>query len=97
MTPMNFQPVEAACAFGWRNYMLLHSGVRENDDRRSALYRCINDLYDSGKHDFTGKRDFNALQVAATVYLKKLDELGDDREARVAAEALAKFRSAVRQ
>ena len=73
-----------------RNYMLLHSGVSENDDQRIALYRCISDLYEAGKHDF------DALQLAAIVYLKKLDELGDDREARAAAaEASDKSGSAI--
>ena len=34
---MNTQVVEGACAFAWRNYLLLHAGVSENDDRRAAL------------------------------------------------------------
>ncbi len=81
---MTSQATEGACAFAWRNYLLLHSGVRENDNRRSALYRYVTDLGDTGEYDF------DRLQTAAVVYLKKLDELQDDRGARLAAdEALA--------
>jgi hypothetical protein len=59
--------------------MLLHNEVSENDDRRGALHRFISDLHDTGEYDF------DLLQVAAVVYLKKLDELHEDREARLAA------------
>ena len=38
---MTSQTTEAACAFAWRNYLLLHSGISENDSRRSALYRYV--------------------------------------------------------
>lgn len=38
---MTSQVVEGACAFAWRNYLLLHSGVPENHNRRSALYRYV--------------------------------------------------------
>lgn len=72
---MTSQATEGACAFAWRNYLLLHSGVRENDNRRSALYRYVTDLGDTGEYDF------DRLQTAAVVYLKKLDELQDDRGA----------------
>jgi hypothetical protein len=71
--------IEGACAFAWRNYLLLHSGISENDNRRSALYRYVASLRD------TGEDDFDLLQVAAVAYLKKLDELHDDRRARLAA------------
>jgi hypothetical protein len=82
-TPMTFPPVEGACAFVWRNYMLVHSGVSENDGMRGALHRYVSDLYEAGKYDF------DVLQAAAVVYLKKLDELHDEREARLAgAEAV---------
>jgi hypothetical protein len=77
---MTSQATEGACAFAWRNYLLLHSGVRENDNRRSALYRYVTNLRDAGEHDF------DRLQVAAVAYLKKLDELHDDRGARLAAD-----------
>jgi hypothetical protein len=66
----------------WRNYLLLHSGISENDSRRSALYRYVANLRDTGE----GEYDFGLLQIAAVAYLKKLDELHDDRGARLAAD-----------
>lgn len=82
---MSSQTPEGACAFAWRNYLLFHSDISENDRRRSALHRYVTDLRD------TGERDFDLLQVAAVVYLKSMDELNDDRSARLAADhALAK-------
>jgi hypothetical protein len=78
--PMTSQATEGACAFAWRNYLLLHSGISENDNRRSALYRYVTDLRDTGEYDF------DLLQTAAVAYLKKLDELHDDRGARLAAD-----------
>ena len=77
---MTSQPIEGACAFAWRNYLLLHSGISENDNRRSALHRYVADLRD------TGEDDFDLLQIAAVAYLKRLDELHDDRAARLAAD-----------
>jgi hypothetical protein len=75
---MTSQAIEGACALAWRNYLLLHSGISENDDRRSALFRYVTNLRE------TGEFDFNLLQIAAVVYLKKLDELHHDRRARLA-------------
>lgn len=77
---MSSQAREGACAFAWRNYLLLHSGISENDDRRSALYRYIANLRD------TGEDDFDLMQIAAVAYLKKLDELHDDQRAQLAAD-----------
>jgi len=77
---MTTQATEGACAFAWRNYLLLHSSISENDSRRSALYRYVTNLGD------TGEGDFDLLQIAAVAYLKKLDELHDDRGARLAAD-----------
>jgi hypothetical protein len=77
---MTYQATEGACAFAWRNYLLLHSGISETDNRRSALYRYITNLRDTGEYDF------DLLQIAAVAYLKKLDELHDDRAARLAAD-----------
>lgn len=77
---MSSQAREGACAFAWRNYLLLHSGISENDDRRSALYRYIANLRD------TGEDDFDLMQMAAVAYLKKLDELHDDQRAQLAAD-----------
>lgn len=72
--------IEGACAFAWRNYLLRHSGVSEDDNRRSALHRYVASLRDAGEYDF------DLLQIAAVAYLKKLDELNDDRSARLAAD-----------
>lgn len=77
---MSSQAREGACAFAWRNYLLLHSGISENDNRRSALYRYIANLRDAGEDDF------DLLQIAAVAYLKKLDELQDNKCARLAAD-----------
>ena len=60
---MTSQAIEAACAFAWRNYLLLHSSISENDSRRSALYRYVTNLRDTGEYDF------DLLQVAAVAYL----------------------------
>ncbi|MET4716265.1 hypothetical protein ABIF63_000368 [Bradyrhizobium japonicum] len=76
---MTSQAVDGACAFAWRNYLLLHSGISENDDRIAHLRN-------------TGEDDFDLLQIAAVAYLRKLDELHDDRCARLAADqVLAEF------
>lgn len=77
---MTSQTVEGACAFAWRNYLLRHSNVDENDSRRSALYAYVTNVRDAGGYDF------DLLQIAAVAYLKKLDELHDDRGARLAAD-----------
>ena len=82
---MTSQALEVACAFAWRNHLLLHSELRENDNRRAALFRYVSDVYDTGEYDF------DLLQIAAVAYLKKLDELHDDRGARLASDqALAR-------
>jgi hypothetical protein len=49
---MTSYAVESACAFAWRNYLLVHKGVNENDDRRTSLDRYVNSLYDAGKCRF---------------------------------------------
>jgi hypothetical protein len=77
---MASQAIEGACAFAWRNYLLLHSGISENDTTRSAVYRYVSNLRDTGEYDF------DHLQIAAVAYLKKLDELHDDQGARLAAD-----------
>jgi hypothetical protein len=77
---MTSQAAEGACALAWRNYLLLHNGVSENDNKRSALYRYVTNLRDIGENDF------NHLQIAAVAYLRKLDELHDDQGARLAAD-----------
>ncbi|WP_316191121.1 MULTISPECIES: hypothetical protein [unclassified Bradyrhizobium] len=79
---MNSHVVEGACAFAWRNYLLLHSDIDENDDVRAALYRYVADVRDAGEHAF------DVLQIAAVAYLKKLDEFHEDGFARVAADRI---------
>ncbi len=80
---MTSRAAEGACAFAWRVYMLLHQGVDETDDRRAALCRYITSLADAGENDF------DVLQVAAVMYLKKLDEGYQDEKARHAASEIA--------
>jgi hypothetical protein len=77
---MTSQAIEGACAFAWRNYLLLHSGISENDSTRSALCRYVANLRDNGEYRF------DLLQIAAVAYLKNLDELHDDRAVRLAAD-----------
>lgn len=77
---MTSHSTEGACAFAWRNYLLRHNSISENDSRRSALYRYVTDLHDATEYDF------DLLQIAAVAYLKKLDELHDDQGARLAAD-----------
>src|SRR5258705_1021654 len=50
--PMTSQTTEGACAFAWRNYLLLHSGISENDRTRSALYRYVTNLRDTVEYGF---------------------------------------------
>ncbi|SFJ44529.1 hypothetical protein SAMN05216525_12550 [Bradyrhizobium sp. Gha] len=79
---MTSQTIEGACAFAWRNYLLLHNDLSEDDTRRSALYRYVVNLRD------TGEDNFDLLQIAAVAYLKKLDGLHDDRSARLAVDQI---------
>lgn len=79
---MNSHTVEGACAFAWRSYLLVHSDIDENDNVRSALYRYVADVCDAGADDF------DALQIVAVAYLKKLDEFHEDGCARLAADRI---------
>ena len=83
---MTSSATEGACAFAWRHYLLRHNGISENDDRRSALYRYVSHLRN------TFEDDFDLLQIAAVAYLKKLDELHDDRGARTAVDEMVAAR-----
>jgi hypothetical protein len=74
------QAIEGVCAFAWRNYLLIHNDISENDDRRSDLFRYVTNLRKFGEYDF------ELLQIAAVTYLKTLDDLHDDRRARLAAD-----------
>jgi hypothetical protein len=82
---MTSHTLEGACAFAWRTYLLHHKGIDENDDRRSALHRYVERMPVSV--------NFNVLQVAALLYLRKLDELNEDRKARRAASEAVGRRS----
>lgn len=84
---MTCHAAEGACAFAWRTYLLLHKGINEDDDRRTALHRYVTGLADAGEHDF------KVLQVAGLQYLKKLDELNDDGKAQLAASEAVGRRS----
>jgi hypothetical protein len=89
---MNSQ-VEGACAFAWRNYLLLHNDVSEDDNRRSDVHRCVTNLFNASGGEYT----FCLLQIAAVAYLKTLDESHDAQEARRAAnQALAEYSSTTR-
>ena len=81
---MTSQSKQGACAFAWRNYLLVHSDVSENDDRRAALSCYITSLGETGEYDF------GLLQVAAVAYLKNLDGLHEDGDRRAADQALVK-------
>jgi hypothetical protein len=65
---MTLRAAEGACAFAWRNYLLLNSGVSEDDATRATLHRYITSLSDSGQSDF------GSLQKAAVAHLRKLHQ-----------------------
>ena len=75
---MAIRAAEAACASAWRTYLLLHKDVNEDDDRLTTLRRYITNLYEDGECDP------DALQKAGLLYLRKLDELGEERDERLA-------------
>lgn len=72
------QVVEGACAFAWRNYLLLQ--VSEDDERRNSLYQYVTSICETRDYHF------DVLQVAAVEYLKKLDESHEEWDARLAAD-----------
>ncbi|MBR0714061.1 hypothetical protein [Bradyrhizobium liaoningense] len=57
---------------------MAHTDVEEDDDRRIALHRYIINLCESDEQDPI------ALQKAGLVYLHRLDQLGEEREERLA-------------
>ena len=75
---MTSHAAEFACANAWSTYLLAQADVDEDDDRRTALYRYIINLCESGE------QDPSALQKAGLAYLHRLDQLGEDREERLA-------------
>jgi hypothetical protein len=73
---------DVASASAWRAYLLLHSDVNEDDNRRRMLHWFVSNLCEAGENNP------DALQRAGLVYLRKLDELGDERD-----EQLARYRA----
>ena len=54
----------------WSAYLLIHSGIDENDDRREALEQFIR------KRCSAGVTDVELLAVDGLKYLKRLHERG---------------------
>jgi hypothetical protein len=75
---MDFRAAEVASDCAWRTYLSFHSEVDEDDDRRIALQRCINNLFQAGVSDP------DVLQAVGLAYLQKLDRSGAEREERLA-------------
>jgi hypothetical protein len=69
---------ELASAAAWRTYLLLHRDVSEDDDRLTTLRRYVCYLCEAGENNP------DALLRAGLLYLRKLDELGEEREKRLA-------------
>jgi hypothetical protein len=63
--------IAAGLAFerAWRVYLLINSGVDENDERRTTLEQFIR------KCCAAGEKDPETLTVGGLIYLKKLDAL----------------------
>ena len=64
--------VEAAFARAWSVYLLIHSGIDENDARRAGLQRFIRQRCDAGE------TDTELLAVQGLKYLKSLEGVADD-------------------
>ena len=79
---MGTRTAEVAFASAWRTYLLLHRDVSEHDDRRATLRCYISNLFKAGENDP------DALRRAGLLYLRKLDELGKERD-----EKLARYRA----
>jgi len=75
---MAIRTAEIACDLAWRSYLLLHKEVDEDDDRRTTLLRYLTNLCEDGE------RNPDTLQRAGLVYLRKLDDLSEERDARLA-------------
>jgi len=59
--------VEIACARAWGVYLLINSGIDENDARRDKLRRFIRSRWQAGANET------ELLAVEGLKYLKKLD------------------------
>lgn len=64
--------VEAAFARAWNAYRLIHSGIDENDVRRTSLERFLQQRRDAGM------LDTEMLAVAGLKFLKGLEGMSDD-------------------
>lgn len=64
--------VEAALVRAWSVYLLIHSGINENDARRASLQRFIRRRCDAGEVDT------ELLAVEGLKYLKSLEGLSED-------------------
>jgi len=63
---------EAALARAWSVYLLIHSGINDNDARRASLQRFIRQRCEEGE------TDTELLAVEGLKYLKGLEGLADD-------------------
>lgn len=59
--------VEIASARAWGVYLLIHSGIDENDERQSKLRQFITERWEAGDHET------EVLAVEGLKYLKTLD------------------------
>ena len=59
--------VEVACARAWGVYLLINSGIDENDARQDKLRRFILSRWEAGANET------ELLAVEGLKYLKKLD------------------------
>lgn len=64
--------VEAALERAWSVYLLIHSGIDENDARRASLQRFIRQRCDAGE------TDTELLAVEGLKFLKSLERLSED-------------------
>jgi hypothetical protein len=69
---------ELASASAWRRYLLLHRDVSEDDDRLTTLNRYVYYLCEGGENNP------DTLLREGLLYLRKLDELGEERDKRLA-------------
>ncbi len=69
---------ELASASAWRTYLLLHRDVSEDDDRLTTLNRYVCYLCEAGENNP------DTLLREGLLYLRKLDELGEERDKRLA-------------
>ena len=63
---------EAAVTRAWSVYLLIHSGIDENDARRSSLQRFIRQRCQAGE------TDTELLAVAGLKFLKGLEGVAED-------------------